>query len=61
MQVTITTRHLMHMIKEAYQAGIAEAGTEVFASNPEGRPEITAQNIVMRNLLQHNDYLIQQS
>lgn len=61
MQITITTRHLLHMLKEAYTMGSKEVSAEIFTANPQGRPEIAATDIIMKNLQTHADYMVQQS
>lgn len=61
MQITITTRHLIHMLKEAYDHGIREANQPLYLDNPAGRPEIASTEIAWRNLLEYNDAIAQQT
>lgn len=61
MQITITTRHLLHLMKDSYTRGIHEANTQVFTDNPTGRPEQVASEILMSHLLVYNDAINQQT
>lgn len=61
MQITITTRHLMHMLMAAYRTGNSEAGTPEYDNNAVGRPEMVCQNLLMKEMLNSNDFINQQT
>jgi hypothetical protein len=59
MTVTLTTKRLLHMLKEAYKAGaIKEACKDPVIENLEGVAETTAQSVL--NKYQWEDDFIQQ-
>jgi hypothetical protein len=57
MTINVTTRQVLHMLKEAYKIGAME---EINGENLEGRADIIAQQLLMKNLWS-NDFILQQA